>query len=199
VRVIALYRPGTGVLHRAPAGFKLAMLAVGALVLSLYPHDPLSIAVALVAVGGLYGVSGLPVRVLVTETWRLRWLILVLAAALLIFVSPVAAWISTGRVVAVLLLASLLTLTTRMSDLLDVLHRVIRPLRRVGVDPEAAALTISLTLTMIPVIAGFAARVREAEQARDVRLGTRTVVPLLVLALKHADEVGDALAARGMG
>ncbi|MFF1541740.1 CbiQ family ECF transporter T component [Microbacterium sp. NPDC058269] len=199
MRVIALYRPGTGALHRAPAGFKLAVLAAGALVLSLYPHDPLSIAVSLAVVGGLYGVSGLPVRVLVTETWRLRWLILVLAAALLIFVSPVAAWISTGRVVAVLLLASLLTLTTRMSDLLDVLHRLIRPLRRVGVDPEAVALTISLTLTMIPVIAGFAARVREAEQARDVRLGIRTVVPLLVLALKHADEVGDALAARGMG
>lgn len=197
--MIALYRPGTGILHRAPAGFKLAALAVGALLLSLYPHDPLSIAVALLVVGGLYGVSGLPVRVLLAEVWRLRWLVLVLATALLVFVSPVAAWISTGRVVAVLLLASLLTVTTRMSDLLDVLHRLLRPLRRVGVDPEAVALTISLTLTTIPVIAGFAARVREAEQARGVRLGIRTVVPLLVLALKHADDVGDALAARGMG
>ena len=113
--------------------------------------------------------------------------------------SPVAAWISTGRVLAVLLLASLLTLTTRMADLLEALHRLLRPLRRVGADPEAMALTISLTLATIPVIAGFAARVREAEQARDVRLGVRTVVPLLVLALTHADEVGDALAARGMG
>lgn len=197
--MIALYRPGTGILHRAPAGLKLAALAVGALLLSLYPHDPLSIAVSLLIVVGLYGVSGLPFRVLLAETWRLRWIALVLAAALLVFVSPVAAWISTGRVVAVLLLAGLLTLTTRMSDLLAVLHRLLRPLHRFGADPEAMALTISLTLTTIPVIAGFAARVREAEQARDVRLGVRTVVPLLVLALKHADEVGDALAARGMG
>jgi biotin transport system permease protein len=181
-----------------PAGLKLAALAVGAILLSLYPHDPLSIAVSLLIVVGLYGVSGLPFRVLLAETWRLRWIVLVLAAALLVFVSPVAAWISTGRVVAVLLLASLLTLTTRMSDLLAVLHRLLQPLRRFGADPEVVALTISLTLTTIPVIAGFAARVREAEQARDVRLGVRTVVPLLVLALKHADEVGDALAARGM-
>lgn len=196
--MIALYRPGTGVLHRVPAGLKLAALAVGAILLSLYPHDPLSIAVSLLIVVGLYGVSGLPFRVLLAETWRLRWIVLVLAAALLVFVSPVAAWISTGRVVAVLLLASLLTLTTRMSDLLAVLHRLLQPLRRFGADPEVVALTISLTLTTIPVIAGFAARVREAEQARDVRLGVRTVVPLLVLALKHADEVGDALAARGM-
>lgn len=197
--MIALYRPGTGILHRLPAGVKLAALALGALFLSLYPHDPISIAVSLLIVVGLYGVSGMPLRVLLVEMWRLRWIVLVLTAALVIFVSPVAAWISTGRVLAVLLLAGLLTLTTRMADLLEVLHRLLRPLRRVGADPEAMALTISLTLATIPVIAGFAARVREAEQARDVRLGVRTVVPLLVLALTHADEVGDALAARGMG
>jgi biotin transport system permease protein len=199
VRVIALYHPGTGIVHRAPAALKLGMLAVGALVLSLYPHDPVSIAVALLVVVGLYRVSGLPFRVLAAEAWRLRWIVLVLTAALLIFVSPEAAWISTGRVVAVLLLAGLLTLTTRMSALLDVLQQLLRPLRRLGVDPEAVALTISLTLTTVPVIAGFAVRVREAEQARGARLGVRTVVPLLVLALKHADDVGDALAARGIG
>lgn len=197
--MIALYRPGTGIVHRAPAGLKVAVLAVGALFLSIYPQDPVTISVALLLVAGLYGASGLPFRVLLGEIWRLRWIIVLLAAALWVFVSPVAAWVSTGRVVTVLLLAGLLTLTTRMADLLGVLQRILRPSRRVGVDPEAVALTMSLALTTIPVVAGFAARVREAEQARDVRLGIRTVVPLLVLALKHADEVGDALAARGMG
>jgi len=199
VRVIALYRPGTGVLHRAPAGLKLAVLAIGALVLSLYPHDPLSIAIALLVVWALYGVGGLPFRTPFVEIWRLRWIVLVLATALAVFVSPVAAWVSTGRVVAVLLLAGLLTLTTRMSDLLAVLRRLLVPFRRFGLDPDVVALTVSLTLTTIPVIAGFARRVREAEQARDVRLGVRTVVPLLVLSLRHADDVGDALAARGIG
>lgn len=197
--MIALYHPGAGILHRAPAGLKLAALAIGALVLSLYPHDPVSIAVSLLVVLALYGIGGLPLRTPFVEVWRLRWIIVVLALALLIFVSPVAAWVSTGRVVAVLLLASLLTLTTRMSDLLAVLHRLLRLLRRFGLDPDVVALTVSLTLTTIPVIAGFADRVREAERARDVRLGVRTVVPLLVLALRHADDVGDALAARGIG
>lgn len=197
--MIALYRPGTGIVHRAPAGLKVAVLAVGALFLSIYPQDPVTISVALLLVAGLYGASGLPLRILLGEIWRLRWIIVLLAAALWVFVSPVAAWVSTGRVVTVLLLAGLLTLTTRMADLLGVLQRILRPSRRVGVDPEAVSLTMSLALTTIPVVAGFAARVREAEQARDVRLGIRTVVPLLVLALKHADEVGDALAARGMG
>ncbi len=197
--MIALYIPGHGILHRARVTFKLAALALGSLVLSLYPHDPLSIAVSLTLVLALYAIGGLPLRAPFVEIWRLRWLVVVLGVALAVFVSPTAAWVNTGRVVAVLLLASLLTLTTRVSDLLAVLRRFLRPLHRFGVDPDAAALTVSLTLTTIPVMAGFLERLREAERARGVRLGVRAVVPLLVLALRHADEVGDALAARGIG
>lgn len=197
--MISLYRPGAGLLHRTPAALKMSVLAVVALGLSAFPQDPLSIAATLLIVVLLYGVSGLPVRALLVELWRMRWIIVVLASALVIFVSPVAAFTSTGRVVALLLLAGLLTLTTRMSELLDVLRRVLSPLRRFGLDPEVVAMTVSLTVTMIPVVAGLAQRVKEAEQARGVRLGVRTLVPLLVLALRHADDVGDALAARGIG
>lgn len=197
--MIALYRPGSSILHRAPAGPKLAALAIGALVLSLYPHDAVSIPLSLAAVLALYGIGGMPIRVPLLEIWRLRWIIVVLAAALGVFVSPLAAWVGTGRVVTILLLASLLTLTTRMADLVEVLQGILRPFQRWGVDPDAVALTISLTITTIPVIAGFAERVRDASRARDVRLGVRAVVPLLVLALRHADDVGDALAARGLG
>ena len=197
--MIALYRPGSGILHRAPVGLKLAALVVGALLISLYPHDPVSVGIALLLVVALYGVGGLPLQVVFGEIWRLRWMIAVLAIALAVFVSPVSAWISSARVVAVLLLASLLTLTTRMSELLFALRRMLEPLRRVGRDPDAVSLTLSLTLTTIPVITALAERIREAERARGVRLGVRTVVPLLVLALRHADDVGDALAARGLG
>ena len=190
--MIPLYHPGAGPLHRTSAGFKLAALASGALVLSLFPHDVVSIGVSLLLVLGLSVLGGLPLRLPLRELWRLRWILAVLAVALAVFVSPAAAWINTGRVAAVLLLASLLTSTTRMSELMAVLDRLLRPLRRF-------ALTISLTLTTVPVIAGFAARVREAEQARGVRLGARSAVPLLVLSLRHADDVGEALAARGLG
>ncbi|KJL27725.1 energy-coupling factor transporter transmembrane component T family protein [Microbacterium oxydans] len=197
--MIQLYRPGTGLLHRTPVGVKLALLAAVALLLSLLPQDAVSIGATLLGVVGLYLAAGFPIGVLGIELWRIRWLILVLGVALAVFVSPVTAWISTGRVIALLLLAGLLTSTTRMADLLDALHRMLRPLRRIGVDADAVAMTLSLTLTMIPVVAGFADRVRDAQRARGVRLGVRAVVPLLVLALRHADEVGDALVARGLG
>lgn len=197
--MIQLYRPGSSVVHRMPAGHKLVILAVLALGLSSVPLDPLSVAIALLVVFVLYLIAGLPLRVPTAEVRRLRGIILVLTVALAVFLSPAAAWVGVGRMVALLLLASLLTITTRMSELLDVLRRLLRPCRRAGIDPEVVALTISLTITMVPVIAGFAERVREAAQARGVRLGARAVVPLLVLALRHADDVGDALAARGIG
>lgn len=190
---------GAGLLHRVPPGPKLAGLAVAALALTMVPQGPISIAVCLVAVIALYPIAGVPLAAAGTELWRLRTVLVVLAVALAVFVSPVAAWVSTGRVAALLLLAALLTLTTRMSDLLAVLQRLLRPVRRVGIDPEAVSMAVSLTVTMVPVVAGFARRVRDAERARGVRLGVRGVVPLLVLTLRHADQVGDALAARGVG
>ncbi|WP_309102673.1 CbiQ family ECF transporter T component [Microbacterium sp.] len=196
--MILLYRPGSSILHRLGAGPKLVALSVVAVVLSIYPHDGWSIGLTLAGIAVLYLVAAMPVAVLWREIWRLRWLVVVLGAGLAVFVSPLLAVVSTGRVVALLLLAALLTLTTRMADILAVLHRLLRPLRRRGVDVDAVAMAISLTIAMTPVVASFADRLREAQRARGVRLGVRAVVPLLVLALRHADEVGDALAARGL-
>jgi biotin transport system permease protein len=197
--MIQLYRPGTSAVHRLPAAVKLAVLAATAVALSLAPPDPWIIGVALAAVFSLYGLARFPPIVPAAELWRLRWIVLVLGAALWIFVGPLTAWINTGRVVALVLLAGLLTLTTRMGELLAVLHAALRPLRRCGVDVEAVAMTVSLAITMVPVVAGFADQVREAQRARGARLGIRWIVPLMVRTLRHADDVGDALAARGLG
>lgn len=197
--MIHLYRPRASLLHRTPASVKLTGLAVIAAVLSSVPQNVWSMTVSGAAVIALFLIARLPLRLLIDEVWRLRWLILVLGGALWIFVSPATAGISTARVVILVLSASLLTFTTRMSDLLAVLHRLLRPLRRFGVDADAVAMTVSLTLTMIPVVAGFAGQVADAHRARGARPGVRAVIPLLVRTLRHADDVGDALAARGLG
>src|SRR5688572_12639382 len=114
--MISLYRPGSGILHRMPAGAKLAALAGSALVLSLLRPGILGAFVVLAAVSALYPVAALPLRALGEAWWRLRWLILVLGGALWLFTAPEDAVVSTGRVVALLLLAELVTRTTRMGD-----------------------------------------------------------------------------------
>lgn len=196
--MISLYRPGTGLFHRMPPMVKLGGLAILALGLSFAPIGVAGSVIVLLIVSALYLLGALPMEALGEAWWRLRWLTLALGGALWVFTSWQAAVVSTGRVVALLLLADLVTRTTRMGDLLDALRRVLRPLRRVGIDPEAVAMTLSLTIAMIPVIAALAGQVRDAQRARGMRLGPRAALPLLVLTMKHADDVGDALVARGI-
>lgn len=196
--MISLYLAGGGFLHRAPAAVKLVSLAACAVAISAVRLDVAGTVVALIAVTALYPLGSLAWRVPAQAWWRLRWLILVLGAALWLFASPADAVTGTGRVVILLLLADLVTRTTRMGDLVDVIDRALAPLRRVGVDTRPVALVLSLTVAMIPVIAGFAAQVRDAQRARGVRLGPRAALPLLVMTMRHADDVGDALVARGI-
>lgn len=196
--MIQTYIPGSSVVHRMPAAAKLALFALLAVTLAAYPHDAASIGVALAGVCALYLVAGIPFATLVVEVRRLRWLILILGIGLWVFVSPLIAWINTARVVALVLLATLLTVTTRMESLLGVLHRLLTPLGRFGIDPRTVSMTIALALTMVPTVARFSTEVRDAASARGIRLGTRWIVPLLVRTLRHADDVGDALAARGL-
>ncbi|MDR2320563.1 MAG: hypothetical protein LBE60_02820 [Microbacterium sp.] len=200
--MISLYRPGSGFLHRAPARAKLALLAVIALGLSFVPATSgavLPIAGVVLAVSVLFLLGGFGVRALGEAWWRLRWLVLILGVALVVFVSVTAAAVNTGRIVALLLLAELVTRSTSTSALMAVIRRLLLPLRPLGVNADAVALVLSLTITMAPVVGSFVRAVREAQEARGVRLGPRMAVPLLVRTLRHADAVGEALAARGLG
>jgi biotin transport system permease protein len=195
--VIALYLPGHSILHRAPAGAKLLALIGLALTISLWPHTAYSLAAVGALVLGCYGLALFPPTVLLRQLWLAKWIVAIMVITQLIFLTPWDALVNTVRVVAILLLAGLLTLTTRAEDLLAALEAGMRPLARFGVDAQRVALTLSLTISMLPVVAGLATRVRDAQRARGVRLGPRAVVPLLVLALRHADDVADALSARG--
>lgn len=196
--MISLYRPGRSVLHRAPAGVKLLGLALLALAMSLVPGSLGVSAVWLGTVVAAFGLGGFGPVSLVRQLWAARWIVVLMVVTQLVFLSPEAAVVNTTRVIAVVLLAGLLTMTTRTDDLLAAAQRALRPLRRFGVDPWRVAFLLSLTIALVPVIGDFARRVREAQQARGVRLGVRGLVPLLVMSLKHADDVSDALTARGI-
>lgn len=196
--MIALHVPGDSVLHRAPPGLKLLALFALALAISLYPHDLASLGTVVAGVVALHLAARLPPATLPKQLWQARWIVVVMVVTQLVFLTPWDALVNTVRVVSIVLLAGLLTLTTRSEDLLTALETGLRPLARIGVDPRRVGLTLSLAIAMLPVVAGIAARVRDAERARGVRLGPRIVVPVLVLALRHADDVADALTARGV-
>ena len=196
--MIALYVPGRSLLHRSPAGVKLIALMIAAVMISLGAQTLLSVGIVFGLVLALFVVAHLGPRITAAQLWQTKWIVLLMVVSQLIFLTPLDAAINTVRVVSIVLLAGLLTLTTRSEDLLEALQRGLQPLAHLGVDPRRVGLTMTLTISMLPVVAGIAARVREAQQARGVHLGYRAVVPMLVLALRHADEVADALSARGI-
>ncbi|HEU0214644.1 MAG TPA: CbiQ family ECF transporter T component, partial [Jiangellaceae bacterium] len=161
------YLPGRSWLHLLPASVKLTGLAV-AMVALLLVDSPAGIAAAVGVTVLLYLSVGLA-RALPTQAWSLRWLV----AALVVFQALTAGWaaavVVTGRVVVAVVLAGLVTLTSRVVDLLDVFERVLRPLRRLGVDSERVALVLALAIRAVPIVAGLAAEVRDAQQARGLR------------------------------
>jgi len=192
------YQPGTSLLHRSGAGVKLLGLLVFSTALVVW-RLPVMVLVCLCVVVVLYGVGGFGIRTFAAQVWPLRWFVLFL----LPFQWWTAGWQAAVGIVGTLVLAvlgaGLVSLTTRVTDLLDVVTRLLQPARAVGVDPDRVALLLTLTIRAVPVIAGTLQEARDARRARGLERSTRALVtPVVVRTIRHADRVGDALAARGV-
>lgn len=202
--MIVLYHPGTSVIHRMPAGSKVLAFAALVLAIALSAGAVWAGAVwALPAAGlltvGLYLLARLGVGTLLRQVYAARWIVLVMLLTQVLFLPVLVAVTNTGRVLTVIVLAAIITLTTRIPALLDATERALAPLRRFGVNPASIGLLLALTITAVPVITGFAADIREAQRARGAPVRLRTfAVPLLVMSLKHSDDLADALTARGI-
>ena len=73
-----------------------------------------------------------------------------------------------GDLVALLLLATTLTVTTPVDEVMDAVVHGLRPLRPLGVDPEQVGLTFSLMLRAIPSTLTLARETRDAALARGL-------------------------------
>lgn len=192
------YMAGSSPLHRMPAGSKLAGLAVACTALVMV-RTPLSVGVAAICVAGLYALARLGVAAAWAQVRPLRWFVLVLLVVQLLITDAGTAVSLTARIVLAVALAGLVTVTTRTNDLLAAMERGLAPLRRIGVDPARVSLMMSLAIRSVPVVAGLAAGVRDAQRARGHERSLRAfAVPLVVGVLRHADALGEALQARGL-
>ncbi|MGV2909047.1 energy-coupling factor transporter transmembrane component T family protein [Achromobacter sp. AGC25] len=192
-----LYVAGQTPLHRLPAWLKLAALvAAGAGLFML--RDPRWLALAFAAAVGLTGSTGVTAAAVWRQTRGLLWVLLAVA----LFTGWFQGWLEALAVVlrvgAMVGLALAVTLSTRTSDLIAVCERALTPFERIGlVDAGKVALALALALRFVPEIWRNFQEIREAQAARG--LGTHPValiVPLIVLTLKRAQEVAEAIDAR---
>lgn len=197
--MFATFQPGTSLLHRLPAGPKILLVCVLILAVSLTVREAWHVLPALGFAAALYAIGRIrprsawdqirPVLPMLIAILALQWIVADLDTALRV----------SGSLLVAVAVAGLVALTTRVSDMLDAVTRAAQPLRHVGVSPDRVALVLVLTIRAIPLLARQLRQVTEARKARGLGMSIRAlVVPTVLGALTTADQLGDALAARGV-
>ena len=183
--------------HRLPAGMKLAALAGFTFFLFLL-KTPLPLAYAFLAVVALHLPAGPRFILHALKMLRPLWL----------FVLVVLIWhLWTGdygsgtalilRMVTAVAAANLVTMTTRLSDMLAVFERLCAPLAPL-IPPQRLALAFAMVIRFIPRLGEVMERIRDAWAARSPRrAGWRVLIPAILAALDDADHSAEALRARG--
>ncbi|KGA98285.1 cobalt ABC transporter permease [Alkalihalobacillus alcalophilus ATCC 27647 = CGMCC 1.3604] len=112
------------------------------------------------------------------------------------------------RLISIVAITSLVTLTTSPMQLTDGLEQLLTPLKKVRLPAHEFALMISIALRFIPTFLQEAEKILKAQMARGVDLTSgpwkeriKALIPLLVplfmSAFKRAEELALAMEARG--
>lgn len=197
--IAGMYHPGHSVVHRLPAAGKVLAVLVGGTLL-FGTADVRVIGGSLAGVAALYGVARIPWLVAVSQVRPVVVVLLVLGAAQWLTAGGAAAVVVCLRLLALILLAALATLTTRVSDMVQAVEGALRPLEHVGVPTAKISLAISMALRFLPLLTLVVGEVREAQQARGLERNMLALtIPVLVRALHTADQMAEAIDARSGG
>lgn len=185
-------------LHLVPAGIKLALLCL--------------VTICLFGVRDLWLASGILLAIAILYLsfgWRFSRHGARMLKPLVPFIVIVLIWhlwtadLSGGllivlRLVTAVAIANLVTMTTRLSDMVAVVERVTPSVPWLGLKPRAVALSMALTVRFIPVLSQKVGQINSAWKARSARRPNwRILVPIILAVLDDAEHVAEALRARG--
>ncbi|MCB1755000.1 MAG: energy-coupling factor transporter transmembrane protein EcfT [Gammaproteobacteria bacterium] len=195
--MISLYLSERGWLHEVPAGSKLLFLCVSSIL--LLPLESLvPVLMFLLTVLALYVSMG---RAAVEQLKMLSPLLPFLFAIFALHMltgSSYAGAVAITRLLAMVLLANLVSMTTRMADMMAAMRPVFAPLAYLGLSTRRITLAVALMIRFAPVLFALFDSLNEAWRARSIqRPRLRLLAPFTIQALKLTDKVGEALQARG--
>ncbi|ORB28589.1 energy-coupling factor transporter transmembrane component T family protein [Mycolicibacterium parafortuitum] len=197
--VLGDYRPGRSWLHRMPAGMKLVGLGVVIVAMTVAVDSPMRLAVAAAAVAAVIACARLPVGALAAQLRPVLWVVAAIFVLQLLLTGWRRALVVCGVLLLAVGLAAIVTTTTRTTDMLDAATRAMAPLARFGFPARQVAIALALTIRSIPLLVDIIRQVEEARRARGLRISPRIVfVPVVVAALRAADDFSEALIARGI-
>lgn len=112
------------------------------------------------------------------------------------------------RIFLVIMLSTVLTLTTKPTDLTSAIEWYLHPLTLLKINVSIFAMIISLALRFIPTLFNETQKILKAQSSRgvDFKEGTlkeqvsqivSLLIPMLVISFKRAADLADAMEARG--
>ncbi len=112
------------------------------------------------------------------------------------------------RIINLICFSSLLTLTTKPTDLNNGLESVAKPLKYLKINVSIMAMMISIALRFIPTLINEALRILKAQASRGVDFAEgklkdkimqiiSLLIPMFVVAYKRAEDLANAMEARG--
>lgn len=194
----SLHVEGKGWLYRLSPRIKLIGLAGFSIALFM-TRQPLLLLAALGVAAFVLAQAGLGWRETVA---RLRPVLLTIAVIALVsfaLISPLDATITLLRLTALTLLATAITASVSISQFMDEITFALRPLERLGLAKAAdVGLAVGLVVRFVPEVIGRYHTLRDAHRARGIETKPHLIlVPLIIMTLKDADAIADAIDARG--
>lgn len=185
-------------LHRVPAGAKLAVLCLTTIAV-FRVDEPQALAAVLIGVVILYLSFG----------WQFFSHGMKMLRPLLPFIAIVVLWhawiddLSGGsviilRFVTAVAIANLVTMTTRLTDMVAVVERVTPSIAWLGLKPRTVAISMALAVRFVPVLGQKVEQISLAWKARSARRANwRILIPIILAVLDDAEHVAESLRARG--
>ncbi len=114
----------------------------------------------------------------------------------------------TLRIIILILISSVLTLTTKPTELNLGLESLLKPLKCLKLNPAIFAMMVSIALRFIPTLINEANKIIKAQASRGVDFKESSfkekinqiislIVPMFILAYRRASDLADAMEARG--
>lgn len=218
------YIPGSSFLHRMDPRAKLLgfLLLVVAVISARTAPAFLLLTVFVLALAHASGLPRATVFGTVRRMYSLMGFILVLNAFFFTTDDPLWKWwifsfslegvrqgiLVAARLLLIMVLGNLLTLTTRPLELTGAIGWFLSPLGLVKVPVDEVAVILSVAIQFIPTLMEETEAIKKAQIARGARFESRKlheraaamlplVVPIFLAAFKRADELAMAMEARG--
>ncbi|MBB3944993.1 biotin transport system permease protein [Rhizobium skierniewicense] len=194
----SLHVEGTGWLYRISPRIKLLGLALFSIGLFL-TRDPVILSSAVLMAAVVLWQAHLGFQETVARLRPVLLTIAVIALFSFLFMSALDAAIALLRLTALTVLATAITASVSISQFMDEITFALRPLEKIGVANAAdVGLAVGLVVRFVPDVINRYETLRDAHRARGMKVRLHTIlVPLIIMTLKDADAIADAIDARG--